>query len=203
MDLSQTEILAGVLVIACLFLLWCQLRCKKSDNMKNKRTNFDGIKWNNKEGMGGAGNFDGVHLSKGATVGYIKQPTHIEGLDNDKGPVGSLADLDAPVYGSGNIPWMGNHAKNVSVPEARFLNAHAHKWQQDMSVQIDPKYATHKDGMNGSLQFGHGIVNTGTNWSNNKDKLYISGKNIGHGNDILTKTDFMPEYGYARGSVSI
>ena len=126
MSYSDTEILIGVLIVACLLLLYCR--------SQNKTANADGMErgmiplhFKNKEGYAVGKPAVGTFKS-GFTAGYAYSPDLAEGSFNR----GVAFDDNVPIDGLHEQETRQTPASyNCSTPESSEVDT---KWKPDMSV---------------------------------------------------------------------
>ncbi len=184
MAYTQTELLAGFLAVACLVLLYCYYHKKQSsEGFAHKASNLPGLALGRRSGM--HNHVPNLAFNKNVS-GYTRPG--LDGMDN--GPVASLQDMEYV----GNIA--GQHVANA-VKANPLVEA---KWEQDMSIQVNQHEVTNKDRNEGGMAFGHELYGV--------DHAALVGcgapKPLSLGGELLTKTDYTPEYNTtsARGSVT-
>ena len=182
MPYTQTEYLAGFLAVACLVLLYCCNQKSKEVEGLTRKQSLPGLHF--RDGLG-SGRFNAVHLpGLRAKTGYFR--SGLEGLDaepapeslNDAAHVGNLATLN-----TGVAPGV------TQMVEAR--------WNVDSNIAIPLRAATDEDVDRDMLEWGGELPGV--------DAKALSSCNMAAaslGGVLLTKTDYSPEYGAARGSVT-
>lgn len=187
MPYTQTEYLAGFLAVACLALLWCWYQ-KKQDADKYegmvRKQDLPGLrmregmtmKYEDKVQM----NMPGLRM---AGAGYVRPG--IEGLDT--GSAGTLNDANNSANPAGVAA-----ANAYQVPP--MVEA---KWNVDSDIQIPLRAATNKDVDRQMLEWGGEIPGVDTRGLSRCDMNSVS-----LGGQILTKTDYEPQYGPAKGAVT-
>lgn len=184
MPYTETEYLAGFLAVSCLVLLYCWYQKKQQVDRYEGLTvkqNLPGLRM--RDGLRGP-RYNSVHMPGLKMSGGYVRPG-LEGLD--AGPVGSLND--------------GAHIGNLSGQQA--ANAFKAppmveaKWNVDSSIQIPRLAATNADVDKQMLEWGGELPGIDTGAMSSCDMASVS-----LGGEILTKTDYEPEYGPAKGSVS-
>ena len=157
------ELVVGVIILLFIMMLWHHMKAKKCS--RRHRHMYQ-------------------PYEEEENIVYILPP-NLPSLNMQDESVGTLNDLT--IRGCGN-----NLHKNSRRELLKSNNAKNTRWATDMDIQIDPKQATVEDVYNGRLSYGNGLVNEAT-WSSTSLKNKVSSKHIGHGNDILTATDYSPE----------
>lgn len=178
MPYTETEYLAGFLAAACLVLLYCWHQKKQEVERLEKMTvkqALPGLRLHS---------VNGPHASDLNTrKGYVRPG--LEGLD-----AGSPGNLNDAAH-VGNLA--GQAAANVyKVPP--MVEA---KWNVDSDIQIPRLAATDADVDKKMLEWGGELYGV--------DAKAISTCNMSSvslGGEILTKTDYEPEYGPSKGSVT-
>lgn len=183
--LTQNELLSGLLVICCIVLLYCVFSKKNKSEGLSRSVMYPELAF--KEGMLYKRNTPLKHYPRG-TVGYIR--SGIEGLD--AGPVAGMNELVA----AGNLSTGNVVAGALSDPNApSVVNP---SWKQDMSIQIDNLQMTDADRDAGLQRYGNELIDTGLGTDCGEAPEDPSLSRL-----ILTKTDYEPQYGWAKGSVTL
>lgn len=68
-------------------------------------------------------------------------------------------------------------------------------WLPEVQCNVALQNATLDDRALGNTLWGNEVMNNSASWQSVKDMTTVSDRNMGHGNDILTKTEFGPEFG--------
>jgi hypothetical protein len=185
MPYSQTEVLAAVLVAACILLLYCQY----SKSRNSFTTNIPGLKYKS----GFTTNIPGLKLnnSDAKKPSYVRAPRLLDAFDN--APTQGLDELE----NTGNLST--DSSLNNAVNSLKLANTCAANsaWKQDMQIQIEDRNMTSDDIKNGADRYGAEIIDQGLNFDCSKVSLDPSLSNL-----ILTKTEYEPEYGWSKGSIT-
>jgi len=161
-----SELVVGVIILLFFMMLWHHMKAKKCSRRYSNSLYYP-------------------YEQEEENVVFILPPTLMEDESDRNQSVGTLNDLT--IRGCNNTLH-----KNSKRELLKSQNAKNTRWITDMDIQIDPKQATIEDVFNGRLSYGNGLVNEAT-WSSNALKSKVASRHIGHGNDILTATEYSPE----------
>lgn len=209
---SKSDILVGLLLVGCVVLLYCS----QTEGLSASRKNPD-----RREGMvylpslhfkSAAKSCEGMYsdpqiskelgapglhfrsgkalegylptlVSDPSSLGYVRPKLNLEGLADNE-PVHDLHDL----------PQVGNQAVqkiNKAVDES--------KWTSEADIQLDPHQLTLEDQIAGREKYGSEQL---LDLYQAKRTAQKREHTISHSGDVLIRTDYGPDYGDARGSVT-
>jgi hypothetical protein len=192
MSYTNAEILSGILVAACLLLLYCWSRKSNTSGLSNfpglkfKRSKTSGLEYGRKSH---SENVPGVHFAKRSnsnSAGYTKR----SGMEDvDDGPVAGLNDM----VDSTSDANFTSIQRPESLPDTTKMLRYP-----DADIQINNFNATAEDLECDNTQYGHEQSDPALN----REKTNVKRRGS-LGVDLMTLTDITPEYGNARGSVTM
>lgn len=185
MPYTQTEYLAGFLAVSCLLLLYCWYQKKQAyDRLEQMtvRNALPGLRLR-RDGLRNRGNNSPNIPGLRMNAGYVRPG--LEGLD--AGPSGNLNDITQ----TGNLAGQAAATANNAAP---LIEA---SWNVDASIQVPRLAATDADVDQQMLEWGGELPGVDTAAMADCDMSSVS-----LGGEILTKTDYSPEYGASKGSVT-
>lgn len=218
---SKSDILVGLLLLGCLVLLYCSQTeglsaARKNPDRREGMVYLPGLHFKPaakpREGMYSDPRISkslgapGLHfrsnlnnqvnnrgkalegylptlVSDPSSLGYVRPKLNLEGLADN-----------APVHDLHDLPQVGNQAVqkvNKAVDES--------KWAPEADIQLDHNQLTLEDQIAGREKYGSEQL---LDLYQAKRTAQKRDHSISHSGDVLIRTDYGPDYGDARGSVT-
>ena len=194
--MTQNELLAGVLLLACIFLLYCAY--KKRSCPEGASNRIPGLHW--RSGMSVPGLRWGASRNSLLVANARSGMEGLEGLEGLDGVRNkSLNDLvnegvNHDVVRSSRDPYRGSYNPYFRSVEGVVDS----RWSTDMNAQIPNGELTPEDIANGRATFGSEQADD-LGW-NVADCAKIPPPRSAQ---VLINTDYTPEYSAAKGSVTL